>query len=262
MKAIDIKFRCSSLGYLMANPKSKSELISETTKTHLVDCYISAYYKRREELTSKFLDKGNAREEDSITLLSRVSKVFYKKNDERLTNDFITGEPDLFTGKDINNADETLDTKTSWSLHTFLRAKQKELESNYKWQGVGYMWLTGAKKHTVSYCLVNGTEEAITSEKRRLQWSMNIIDKDAPNPEFKRRCKQIEINLIFDLKAFLKEYPWFDFDCDIETWTYDIPMEERTFSVTIERNEEDILNLQNRIEVCRQWMDENLFNHK
>lgn len=117
------------------------------------------------------MEKGNACEEDSITALSRVTKILFKKNDIRLSNEFVTGEPDLFLGESIYNAERTDDTKTSWSAHTFFRAKNSELDKAYYWQGMAYMWLTGAKVHYVDFCLVNGTVEAILSEKRKLEWN-------------------------------------------------------------------------------------------
>lgn len=252
-----ILFRCSSLGHIMTDARSKSELLSETCMTHLIDVFVSAKYSRREEITSKFIDKGNIREEDSITLLSRVKKTFYKKNTAQLSNEFIKGTPDLFTGLSIKDADETLDTKTSWSAHTFFRA-QKKLDKIYEWQGRGYMALTGAKKHTVAYCLVNGTAESILSEKRKLQWALNVIDPEH-DENYRDRCKQIEINHIFDMEAFIKEYPHFDFNSNINEWHYDIPMSERLFTFEFERNDIEIQRLYQRVKDCRTWMNENLF---
>lgn len=254
--ADDIKFRCSSLSHLMTKSGRKSETLSESTKTHLVDIFVSAKYDRREELHNKFLDKGNAREEDSITLLSRVQKKFFKKNDIRLENDFISGECDIFLGESIHAATETFDTKTSWSAHTFFRSSNKDLDKAYYWQGLGYMWLTGAQRHTVAYCLVNGTQEAIMQEKTKAQW-LRLSESD-----YKRQCKQIEKNHIYDIEHFKKENPFFQFDNDIENWHWDIPIEERLFTFTFERNEKDIERLEKRIVEARKYMNENLFKTK
>lgn len=255
--ADDIKFRCSSLGHLMTEARSKSETLSESTKTHLVDVFVSAKYDRREDLNNKFLEKGNAREEDSITLLSRVQKRFFKKNDIRLENEFISGECDIFLGESIHNATQTFDTKTSWSAHTFFRSSNKDLDKAYYWQGLGYMWLTGAQRHTVAYCLVNGTEKAIMQEKKMARFIENSFDRD-----YKKTCKQIEINHIFDIEHFKKENPFFEFDNDVENWFWDIPIEERLFTFTFERNEDDIKRLEQRIIESRKWMNENLFKVK
>lgn len=176
MEANNILFRASALGHLMTKPKNKSELISQTAKTHCVDLFCSYKYKRREEINSKYLTKGNEREPNSLTLLSRKTGKFLKQNSERLSNDYVTGMPDTYIGESIQNADEIFDTKTSWSLHTFMRSKYAELESNYFWQGQAYMWLTGAQKHTVAFCLVNGTYDALEDEKRRLQYRPGMVE--------------------------------------------------------------------------------------
>lgn len=259
-----IRFRCSSLGYIMTDPKEKAKKeageLGETAKVHCQDVYISAIYNRREEISNKFLDKGNEREEDAITLVSRINKIFYIKNSERLTNDFITGEPDLFLGKSVRDADETTDTKCSWSLHTFYRAKKGKLDKDYYWQGQGYMSLTGAKKHTLTYCLVNGTATAIDDEKRKLQWRMGVIDPSNPTPEYLAKAQQIEINHIFDIAGFIKENPHFNFDSDVSLWRYDIPKEERIHSIVIERDEAAIERIYERVKQCWKYIDTELLN--
>lgn len=257
MNANNILFRCSSLGHLMPGTREKAGEIQETTKTHLIDVFVSAKYGRREEIEGKFLDKGNQREEDSVTLLSRINKQFYKKNETRLCNSFISGECDIFLGEEITNAEETIDTKTSWSAHTFFRVQKKKLDDSYFWQGHGYMCLTGAKKHTVAYCLVNGTAQAVMDEKRKAAY------KFGPDPEtdpaYIKKCKQIEINHIFDLKSFKEENNWFDFHNDLSEWKFDIPMNERLFTFTFDRDEAAIEKIKNRVAECRAWMNINLF---
>lgn len=292
-KVDDILFRCSSLGHIMieangitekqlgkieelkAKPKltdlQKEELarllfkknsppeLSDTTKRHLVDVYTSQFYGRREKTKNKFLEKGNAREEDSITLVSRLLRALFIKNTVRLTNEFIQGEPDIFLGKSIDKAETTLDTKSSWSVHTFLRAKQEDVKDIYYWQGQGYMWLTGAKKHLVVYCLVNGTDKAIEREKKMAYYDLEIIDEASENYLlYKDECKQIEINHIFDLDSFKKEYPFFQFDNDISEWKHDIPMRDRMFAFEIERNEADIERIKKRVKECRKYIYDNL----
>lgn len=255
MEINSLLFRCSSLGYLMANDRSGKSM-GESAKTHLVDCFVSWMYGRREQAEGKFLDKGNQREEDSVTLVSRLNKRFFKKNGIRLNNEYITGEPDLFTGELISNAEETIDAKTSWSAHTFFRAQKAKLDDKYFWQGMGYVWLTGAKKHTVAYCLVNGTAQAILDEKRKAAYRFGP-DPDAA-PEYIEKCKQIEVNHIFDLFSFKEENPWFEFHSDLSDWTYDIPMDKRLFTFTFDRDEEAINMIRQRVIEGRKWIEANL----
>jgi len=260
LEANNILFRASGLGQLMTEPRSKSEILSETAKTHLVDIYCSYHYGRREEITSKFLEKGNVREPNSLTLLSRKTGKFLKQNETHLKNDYIMGTPDTYIGESINKADEIFDTKTAWSLHTFMRAKFGKLNADYFYQGHAYMWLTGAQKHTVAYCLVNGTYEAIEDEKRRLQYKPGMVDDFGNESEkFISQKKQIEVNHIFSLEEFNREYPHFQFDNDIAFWDKDIDWKERIFLIEIPRDEQIIENIKTKITAAREWMHNNLF---
>lgn len=239
--------------------KRDNPVLHKTTQNHLIEVFSDKQYNRREEIKSKFLDKGNDREEDSLTLLSRVTKKLYVKNSIRLENEYMSGETDAFEGEEIKKATETVDTKTSWSLITFLKAKHSAIDHDYKWQGISYMWLTGAKKHTIAYCLVNATEKAISDEKRQLSYRYNEIDVET-NEEYVEKCKKIEINHIFDIDSFVKEYPHFEFHNNIEEWDYDIPMEDRVHIKEVFRDEQEIEYLKKKVVGCRVWMNENLFN--
>lgn len=259
MNTEQILFRCSQLGKLMTEPKSKSETLSETTKDYLLDVFINEYYGRHENIVNKYVQKGKHREEDSITLVSRYFKKMFKKNDVRLTNDYLTGEVDIFDGESIQAATHTIDTKTSWSMQTFFKSK-KAIDKMYYWQGQGYMALTGASKHTVAHCLVNSPDYVITDEKKKIAYSMHVLDPSTrENEEYVQKCKQVEINHIFDIQEFMNEYPWFEFDNDVNHWAWDVPAMQRIHIQTFERNDEEIERLYKRIDDCREFI-ENLKN--
>lgn len=247
------------IGDIMPSDSAR-KLFTDTQIDKMVEIYTDLVEGRKESITSKYLEKGNIREEDAITLLSRVTKIVFRKNTTRINNEFITGEPDLYLGKIVLDADETFDTKCSWSRVTFNKAKAKELDKNYRYQGHCYMALTGAKKHTVAFCLVNGTAQMIIDEKRRAAYRMGIIDcESTDNESFIEQCRQIEINHIFDLQAFKDEFGYFDFANDISKWHYDIPMKERLHMISFDRDLEIIAKIYYRIEQCRAWMNANLF---
>lgn len=236
MNANDIKFRCSSLGYIMTEPRSKSELLSETTKTHLVDKFVSVKYGRETDIQNKYISKGLAVEEDSITLYSRVTKQFFKKNELTLDNEFISGTPDLFTGSSIRNADLIIDIKSSWDIFTFFRTTQDKLNKMYYWQLQGYMALTGAKSARLVYCLVNTPEPLIYDEKNKLKWKMGVINPDT-DENFIAACDELDKVMKYD----------------------DVPMNERVNEITVERNQNDIDRLYERITQCREYMNAVLF---
>lgn len=219
----------------MVEPKSKSEVIAQGVKTHLVDIFVSSKYGRKSDIKSKYTNKGLQVEEDSITLYSRATKILYKKNEERLSNEFVTGLPDLYEGESITNAELIIDIKSSWDIFTFFRSKTSPLNKLYYWQGQTYMALTGAKKFKLVYCLINTPFTMIEDEKRKLSWSMGVIDPN--NKDYQEACQEIDRLMIYD----------------------DIDLNERYFEIDIDRNDEDIEKMYQRIKDCREWMNVNLF---
>lgn len=253
------KFRCSGLGNLMTEPKLKADkeagLLSEGAKTHAVDVWVSAKYQRREETYSKYFEKGNEVEEASITFLSLEKRKFFKKNEVQLDNEWICGTPDLFIGDEIVRASEIIDIKSSWDIFTFNRTKLKSVNSTYYWQMQGYMMLTGATQATLSYCLVNGTEDLINDEKWKLARARRVMIDDQ-SPAFIKSCQMVERNMIYDLEAFQTAYPAFNFHSDLAGWQYNVSPSERLYEVVVQRNEEDIEKIKQKIESAWKFLSE------
>lgn len=226
MRFNDYKFRCSSLGHLMTEPRSKSEKLSESTKTHLIDCYISKVFDRRNEITNKFLEKGVMVEENSIDLLSLYTGNYYRKNKKRYVNDFIQGTPDIIEDQLV------IDIKSNYDIYTFGRSRDIE-NKMYYWQLQGYMWLTGIEKAELVYCLVNTPEYLIKKE------AINAVYKAGINPESEEYDKYLE-----ELTKF---------------YTYDdIDPSKRIITKTYTLDLESIERLKQRIIDCREHM--NLIN--
>ena len=242
----------------MTDPKLKADKeagkLSVGAETHALDVWVSAKYKRNEESYSKYFEKGNEVEESSITFLSLNKRRFFKKNEVTIENDWIIGTPDLFIGDEIVRASEIIDIKSSWDIFTFHRSKLKGLNMNYYWQMQGYMWLTGAQKATLSYCLVNGTADLINDEKWKLARAHRVLIDDQ-DPNFIKSCQMVERNMIYDLKAFQKTYPSFNFHSDLHNWQHDISPDERLYEVIIERNEEDIERIKQKVEAAWNFLE-------
>ena len=230
----NILFRCSKLGAIMTDPKSKGETLSETCKTYLREVYINRKYGRYKDFTSDAIKKGLETEEAALTLFSIQKMRQFNKNEKHLRNDYIMGTPDSYEGETIENATKIIDIKSAWDLFTFHDAKHEKVNKGYYWQMQGYMWLTGAKVATLVYCLINTPDTLIQDQKRRLGWNMGLIDNEA-SQEYMDACEKIDRNSIFD----------------------DIPNSERIFEIDIERNEADIERLIERIELCRKYLIEN-----
>lgn len=230
MTADDILFRCSSLGHLMTEPRSKSESLSETTKTHLVDVFVSNKYGRNTDVVNKYTTKGMMVEEDSLTLYSRFKKEIFFKNESHFSNEFIKGTPDIVTKHGM-----VIDVKSSWNIYTFFRNNATSLNKMYYWQLQGYMALTDCKVSTLAYCLVNTPDMLIQDEKRRLQYKMGVIDDS--NKTFEEACQDLDKLMVYD----------------------DIPLSEKVIEIEIKRNDSDIERLYQRVKDCREYMNKSLF---
>jgi hypothetical protein len=232
MESIDFsnyKFRCSALGNLMTNQQGKKdtksiEELSATAIQELVKIYVKEVYGREKEISSKYIEKGLAVEEDSITLLSRVHMIPFFKNTDRKTNDFITGEADIIDPR-------LLDTKSCWDLHTFMAHKISKLSKAYEYQINGYCDLYGFNEGSVCFCLIDTPLGLIEEEKRRLFYKMNVPTME--NPQYLEACAAIEKEMMFN----------------------DIPLQQRVHEVIVKRSPATIENVYNRVHIWREWLN-------
>ena len=164
-------------------------------------------FKRRKQVKTKYMDKGNSMEDWSIDFIAK--QLNYKmliKNSKRETNEFVTGEADVLP------KDCCIDAKNSWDHDTF-PFFETEFNKDYYWQGQGYMWLFDRKDYKLCYVLSNTPESLILSEaksycfKNNIEFTDEIFNKfyskmtydDLPDSmrlkkfEFKRSEKDIEL---------------------------------------------------------------------
>lgn len=161
-----LKIRASQLGLIMTEPKSKSEALSVGAKTYIKKLAKEFVYGYDEVITSKYMDKGIQVEDESIALYNRVFLTDCSKNTERKTNDWITGECDIFTGSKV------IDIKSSWSLATFPCFKEDATDKQYEWQLRAYMMLWNCNEAELAYCMVSTPDELIKYE----QIDMHLVD--------------------------------------------------------------------------------------
>jgi hypothetical protein len=206
--------------------------LSEGTKTFLEEQYALDVYKKQPDITTKEMAKGILVEPDSIELLSYIEGRNYEKNHKRVKNSFIQGTPDLYDGPTLLESEEIIDIKSNWNMKTFLRKIKRPLPVNYYWQLQGYMALTGAKYGTLAYCLVDAPETYINDQKRSLFHKMECVTDEDPN--YLEAAEKLEFSLRFS----------------------EINPELRVLRVTIDRNDEDISAIYDRVVKCREYLSE------
>jgi hypothetical protein len=185
MNIDEILFRCSSWGDLMGKTG-----LGVTGEKLAIRNYIEYKYGRTKGFTSKYTDKGNAVEETSIQSLSEHLQRDFKKNEVRLSNEFITGECDI----DDEVEDQNIDVKNSWDIFTFTELKSV-VNKNYEWQGVGYMKLYQRSKFKLVHILENAPDEIVLKELEKQGYDYN-----GETPEWLE--VQIITSLIYDRENF------------------------------------------------------------
>ena len=154
---MNFKCRASALGKLMTNPRSKSETLSQTTKSYLEEWVKEQIYGVKKQINSKYLQKGLALEDQAIEFYSVVmEKDFMIKNLDKYEDDFFTGTPDCM------HEGVVYDFKTSWDCFTFPLFDQ-EPDMGYYYQLQVYMHLTGLRKAKLVYTLQD-TPDFLTYE--------------------------------------------------------------------------------------------------
>ena len=186
-----MKFRASQLGKLMTSSRTKGEALSQTAKSYIIQQAKEDFFEYRSELNSKYITKGLAQEQDSIDLLNLVRLEDYKKNEDRVENEWLSGCCDIITETSI------IDIKTSWSLDTF-PATTYELKdlSDYEWQGRAYMWLYDMPKFELCYVMVTTAPEIMGEYENG---ALHYVDHIAPEKRITsitfERDKEIEIQM-------------------------------------------------------------------
>jgi hypothetical protein len=169
----EILFRCSSLGKLMTDARTKSEVLSETAKTYIQDVFKEKELGIYKDFSSRYTDKGIQMEDQAIQFASEVLNwEFVVKNETRFNNEWLTGEPDICSDNLL------ADIKCSWNGSTFPMFDSNLKNKDYFWQMQGYMMLTGHDTSELVYCLMNTPFEIVEDEVRREHWKLHLIDED------------------------------------------------------------------------------------
>jgi hypothetical protein len=162
------RIRCSSLSKIMTEPKSKEEVLSVGAKTYVEELAKQFVYNFEKDVTAKEMEKGLIVEQQCIDLLNEVLFTQFVKNTERRTNDWLTGECDIFTGRKIH------DIKAPWSLSTFPATVFAGRNKDYEFQLRGYMMLWDVDESEIDYCLVSTPDELIRYEPEAIHYVDHI----------------------------------------------------------------------------------------
>jgi hypothetical protein len=199
----DVRIRCSSLGKIMPEPKTKAEgILSVGARTYIRTLAAEDIFGVTFEFSSKETEKGLEVEDESIAMLNRVRGLSLAKNTERKTNDLITGEADLFDAQRRRGHD----IKSSWSLKTFPISVADCEDRLYEFQMRGYMMLWDADEWSIDYCMVETPERLIGYDPLQLHLVSHIPEHMRITSWTVRRDATIEERIIEKVKAAREYY--------------------------------------------------------
>ncbi len=196
MQLKEFKIRCSAIGEIMTNPRSKSKKLSVTCKTYLQNWIKEQIYSTQKVVKSKYLTKGIEVESLAIDYYAEEKGLgFVLKNEEEFFNNFMTGTPDLIL------PDMVVDLKSSWDCFTF-PLFETEIDKSYWMQIQGYLYLTGRKHGKLVYTLQNTPDE--------LEWD-ETVDYSGVSSEFRIKEFDVEydpefIEQVYDRVIDCREY--------------------------------------------------------
>ncbi len=120
------------------------------------------------------------------------------------------------------------DVKTSWDGTTFPFFDEEIPNKDYYFQCMGYLALTGYDKCDLAYCLINTPETMVLDQIRREHWLNDSVWDGDENP---------------DIVAMVRSRHEFDH----------IPKEKRVKNFVIERDDDVIKSIYERVEQCREY---------
>lgn len=234
VKPLTLKME-EELSYLIEKKENSIKpKLSESCKSYLRSLYLTSRYGNRYSFLSSTPDNNNQmvrgiKQEDwAVKMLSDFRGKTYYRNKKRLINEYLIGSADIFDHKDISKATSVVEIKTKGTIADFNKRIGEELEESHKLQTQGYLSLSGKDLGEVVYCLVPPTEKAILEQKELFY----NLDKNKDNPTVDERWAKIENDIRFN----------------------DIPLNEKIISYKVERDNKLIDEINNRVEVCREWI--------
>lgn len=230
-----VLIRCHALGDILTpakDAKVKAEGgMGQTAIKRLIKVYAFEKWGREENISTDQILKGIMQEGIGIKLINTLEKEKFVKNDERLENNFFSGVPDFFKGKELRKAKLLGDNKCAYTAESFLLNEIAELKKIYDWQMTGYGSLSGCPKAAVYFTLVNAPDLIIQKQLNKLRYDMGVIDESV-NIEYQQAAAELQFNRTFD----------------------DIPEKERLIKIEVDIDNEKVIQAEAAVIKSREWL--------
>lgn len=237
----EVKFRASSWGGLMSEPKTveekKAGKLSLTCQKELLKIYrLVKYDWDEDDITTPAMEKGTIVQPESIDMYSKLEGKFFQENKEQLENSVFKGTPDVFLGETIRTATQVDDMKNSHLLSGFTERTVETVTLAQKCQLNCYYDLTGASGGNIVHALMSLPAEMFAKECDKLLWRMTNNGEIATEyaPEYLEAVEKLKKKFIYD----------------------HMPENERLFKQFVPKDEELIEKMKAKVPILREWLAE------
>ena len=231
--------------------ESKVFKLSQGAKKELTELVMFEKFGRRGKLETKYFTKGIECEKEGRDLLSEVLGTLLVHDEQRKSNEWVTGRVDV---KPINII---IDIKNSFSFKSFNNHLVESVADLYLWQMDCYMELWGLKDSLIAFVLVDTPFKLVDNEIRRSDFNNNLLDNEGNVREEKiEDVKEIVCEHIYTRKA-LEDFCEYSGAVRIE-WFEDfneIPKEERVHLISHSFNPERIEQRNKCLTLAREYMN-------
>lgn len=249
------KIRCSAIGKIMTNPKGgitdagkrtikelqekpvrtavqekklkellyklNNHELSQTAKSYCKLWLQEKVYDRKKQFSNKYTQKGLIVEDNSLDFIAeQQGHGILVKNEERFYSEYMEGEPDALLSQLI------IDAKNSWDCFTFPLFESEIPNTDYWWQGQGYMHLTKRKMYELIYVLSDTP--------------VHLIKKEALFYARSNGYDEADMSIFND---FLKKMTYDDIDNKLKIKVFPFKYDELA-----------AINIENRVILCRKYI--------
>jgi len=214
----------------------KKVILSDTCVEYLGQWYAYNVNGRiavnKESLDLLPMKKGKLGEPEAFDLLCVVDGEMYDRYKERIENQYLTGELDVYLGSNVYEATRVVDIKMSWDEPIYIKKCHTGVDNGHTEQVQGYGDITGARELYIAECLVCAPKEVLEEMAWKVLRKINAATFESPE--------------------FVEEWKiW------LHSMTFkSIPYHQRVFKKKIEPfTEFERQRVYDRVKVCRDWLE-------
>jgi hypothetical protein len=215
-----------------------NNILTDASKKLLKEVYVKEKYnKSNVSLNKEYslgLINGTLSETNSLRIVSEFNGIVYKVNKDLVYNRHLKGKLDAYEGTSIKKATKVIEIKTATSMQSLLCTlpdKDDFIKKHY-WQLMGYLSMTKADLAEIYHVVGNYHESIIQQTISRYLYKVKGLA--LPKEMIKNNIESIRNNLTFE----------------------EIPVSERIFKISAERDEEKIKMIAEKVKAARAYLKE------